>query len=176
MLKGSNLYLRPMEEKDIPNKVRWINDTNVNATLNFNYPISEVETRHWLNRVSTDNNRKDFIVCLIENDKPIGYGGLINIDIRNLKAESYMGIGETDYWGKGYAREIRAIILEYAFVQLGLNKVYSYVWEENIKMIKVNEKAGFKVEGTLREEVYSHGEYRDFVVMSVLRREYFSNK
>lgn len=172
MLKSDRLYLRLMEEKDVPYKVKWINDPDVNATLNFDYPISEVGTRHWLNSVATNSNRKDFIVCLIEDDRPIGYGGLLDIDIKNSKAESYMGIGETDCWGKGYAREIRAIILRYAFMQLGLNKVYSYVWKENKKMIKVNESAGFKIEGVLREDVYSHGEYRNRVVMSILKKEY----
>lgn len=172
MLESNRLYLRLMEEKDIPYKVKWINDPKVNKTLNFDYPISEIGTRHWLNKVSIDNTRKDFIVCLKEDDRPIGYGGLLNIDIKNSKAESYMGIGETDCWGKGYAKEIRAILLEYAFMELHLNKVYSYVWEENTKMIKVNEKAGFKVEGTLRDDVYSHGEFRSRVVMSILRDEY----
>ncbi|MCR2045369.1 GNAT family N-acetyltransferase [Anaerosalibacter massiliensis] len=172
MLKSDRIYLRLMEERDIPFKVRWINDSDVNATLNFDYPISEIGTRNWLNKAAANSSRKDFIVCLRENDRPIGYGGLLDIDIKNSKAESYMGIGETDCWGKGYAREIRTIILEYAFMQLGLNKVYSYVWEENKKMIKVNERAGFKVDGKLREDVFSHGEYRSRLIMSILKSEY----
>src|SRR5699024_5967534 len=113
MLTSDRLYLRLMEEDDIPYKVKWINDSKVNTTLNFSYPISEIGTRHWLNKVATDGTRRDFIVCLKENDRPIGYGGLLGIDIKNSKAESYMGIGETDCWGKGYAKEIRAMILEY---------------------------------------------------------------
>ena len=39
-------------------------------------------------------------------------------------------------------------------------------------MIHINEKFGFKVEGTLREDVFSHGELRDRVVMGLLRSEY----
>ena len=135
MLIGQNIYLRLMEECDIPYKVKWVNDSEVRRTLNFDYPISEVGTKNWLGKVILDNSRKDFIVCLRDNDLPIGYGGFLNIDIKNSKAESYMAIGDKIYWGKGFAKEIRKLLLVYAFDEIGLNKVYSYVWSENDKMI-----------------------------------------
>lgn len=172
MLLGKNIYLRLMEEKDIPYKVKWINDPEVRRTLNFDYPISEVSTKHWLNKVASDKSRRDFIVCLIENDEPIGYGGLINIDIKNSKAESYMGIGNKNQWGKGLAKEIRKLILQYAFEELCLNRVYAYVWSKNEKMINLNKSVGFKIEGILEEDVFSHGEFRDRVVMSILKKNY----
>lgn len=174
MLLGDQVYLRLMEERDIPYKVKWINDPEVRATLNFEYPISEVATKQWLSKVSLDSSRKDFIVCLKENDEPIGYAGLLKIEVRNSKAESYMGIGNKEYWGKGYGSDIRKVILEYAFNELSLNKVYSFVWCKNPKMIKLNERFGFKVEGTLRQDVFSHGELRDRVVMGLLRSEYLN--
>ena len=172
MLLGDQVYLRLMEERDIPYKVKWINDPEVRATLNFEYPISEVATKQWLNKISLDSGRKDFIVCLKENDEPIGYAGFINIDSKTMKAEMYAGIGNINYWGKGLAQEVRKIQLEYGFKELGLNKIYTYNWVENSKMIHINEKFGFKVEGTLRQDVFSHGELRDRVVMGLLRSEY----
>ena len=172
MLVGERVYLRLMEERDIPYKVKWVNNPQVRATLNFDYPISEVGTRQWLNKVASDNSRRDFIACLIENDIPIGYGGLLKIDLRNSKAESYLGIGEVEYWGKGYANEIRKLILDYAFHELALNKVYSYVWDKNEKMINLNKRAGFSIEGHLRHDIFSHGEFRDRVIMGILRKDY----
>lgn len=175
MLLGDRIYLRLMEERDIPHKVKWINDPEVRRTLDFDYPVSELGTRQWLNRVVLDSSRRDFIVCLRDKDIPIGYGGFLNIDIRNSKAESYMGIGDKDYWGKGYAKEIREVLLDYAFQELGLNKVYSYVWAGNEKMVNVNKKFGFEIEGLLKADVFSHGEYRDRYIMSILRKHYLRN-
>ncbi len=172
MLLGDRIYLRLMEEKDIPYKVKWINDPDVRRTLNFDYPISEIGTKQWLNKVVLDGSRKDFIVYLIENDKPIGYAGFLNIDLRASKAEIYIGIGEKKYWGKGLAQEITAVQLEYGFSELGLNKLYIYSWVDNKKMIFIYEKFGFKGEGILRQDVFSHGEFRDRVVMGLLREEY----
>ncbi len=172
MLFGDRIYLRLMEEKDIPYKVRWINDPQVRETLNFDYPISETGTKQWLVKTVLDTSRKDFIVCLKENDIPIGYAGFLNIDLKNQKAESYMCIGEKEYWGKGYAKETRLVSLKYGFCELGLNKIYSFAWSENKKMIYINEKLGFKIEGTLIQDVFSHGEHRDRVIMGILRDEY----
>ena len=174
MILGERVYLRLMEEEDIPYKVKWINDPEVRRTLNFDYPISKIGTKQWLNRVSSDSTRKDFMVCLKENDLPIGYCGLLNIDIRNSKAESYMGIGNKNYWGKGYGKEIRKLLLDYAFQELGLNRIYSYVWSKNEKMINLNKKVGFKIEGLLRADIFSHGEYRDRYIMSILKEDYLS--
>jgi len=175
MLYGDRIYLRLMEEKDIPYKVRWVNDPDVRRTLNVDYPFSEVATRNWLQKVSADDSRRDFIVCLVEKDFPIGYGGLMNIDFKNSKAETYMAVGHKEYWGKGYAADIRKRLLEYAFKELGMNKVYSYVWSENEKMINLNKKFGFVTEGLLREDVFYQGEYRNIYIMSLLKREYLEN-
>lgn len=161
-----------MEESDIEYKVRWFNDERVRETLNVDFPISEVGTRQWLHNVSTNNSRRDFIICSLEDDKPIGYCGLVNIDFRNQKAESYLGIGDTNYWGKGHATEARKLSLDYAFFELSLNKVYSYVWVENKAMQHINKKVGFKIEGTLRDDVFHRGEFRDKHVMGILKEDY----
>lgn len=172
MLKGENIYLRLMEEKDVPYRVKWINDPEIRHTLNFDYPISEIGTKKWLHNVAGNPTRRDFIACDVETDKPIGYGGLLGIDIKNGKAESYMGIGEKDLHGKGVGFEIRKILLDYAFNELDLNKVYAYVWKENTPMIKLNEKVGFQIEGLLRQDILSHGEKRDRYIMGILKNEY----
>lgn len=174
MLIGNHIYMRLMEEKDVPYRVKWINNPEIRHTLNFDYPISEVGTRKWLHSVSSNPSRRDFIVCDLETDQPVGYGGLLGIDIKNGKAESYMGIGEKKLHGKGIGFEIRKIILDYAFKELNLNKVYAYVWKENTPMINLNEKVGFQIEGLLRQDILSHGEKRDRYIMGILKEEYLS--
>lgn len=172
MIGNERIYLRLMEEKDIPYKVRWINNPDFRSTLNFEYPISEIGTRKWLNSVSGNSNRRDFFVCNKENDEPIGFGGLLNIDYKNSKAESYMGIGNLNYQGKGCGYDIRTLILGYAFNELNLNKVYAYVWEKNTPMINLNKKVGFEIEGLLRDDILSHGKLRNRYIMGITKNEY----
>lgn len=161
-----------MEESDVEHKVNWFNDEEVRKTLNVEFPISVIGTKKWLHHVTQNPKRKDFIICSVSDDMPIGYIGLVNIDLTNHKAESYLGIGNKHYWGKGHASEARRLILDYAFDELALNRVYSYVWSENQTMQHINKKVGFKIEGTLRDDIYYQGKYRDKVLMSVLKSEY----
>src|SRR5699024_2208481 len=155
MIIGDISYIRLMESEDVEYKVKWFNDEDVRRTLNVDYPISNVGTQKWLQNVALDNTRKDFIICDKKNDQQIGYCGLVNIDFQNRKAESYLGIGDKEYWGKGYASEARRLILDYAFGHLSLNKVYSFVWTENEAMIYINNRVGFKLEETLIDEDYN---------------------
>ena len=83
-----------------------------------------------------------------------------------------MCIGEKEYWGKGFAKETRILVLKYAFLELGLKKVYTYNWEKNDKIIGLNKKLGFKIEGTLRQHAFFKGEYRDYVIMGILQEEW----
>src|SRR5699024_709588 len=172
LLEDKNTYIRLMEEKDVSYKVDWFNDVEVRKTLNVEFPISELGTREWLKNVTKNSSRKDFIICDKNNEKPIGYCGLVNIDLKNSKAESYLGLGDREFRGKGHSSEARRLILDYAFDELFLNKVYSFVWAENEKMKHINKKVGFKVEGRLRDDVFYRGEFREKLLMGVLRAEY----
>src|SRR5690625_2220971 len=111
MLIGDQVYIRLMEVKDVPYKVKWINNHEFRHTLNFDYPLSEISTQKWLHSVSGDSARKDFIVWYKGNDEPIRYCGLIGIDNKNSKAESYMGIGNFEYQSKGIGYDIRKVLL-----------------------------------------------------------------
>ncbi|WP_026897144.1 GNAT family N-acetyltransferase [Daejeonella oryzae] len=174
MINSKNIYLRPMEIADVRIKVKWLNDEQVRKTLGFSdYPVSLLATEAWLKKVAGDSKRKDFMLCLQENDEPIGFCGIKNIDLVNLKAESYLGIGNIDYWGKGIGLETKKVLLDYSFNFLNLNKVYSYHQADNEAMIKINLKLGAQREGLLREEIRLEGEMKDMVLMSVLRKDYF---
>ncbi len=175
MILGDGIYLRLMEERDIKHKVKWLNDPEVRHTLNFS-EVSEVSTKQWLNKVALDTTRKDFIACVTESHEPIGYCGFMNINLRDSKVETYMGIGNKEFWGKGYGEEIKKLLVEYAFEELGVNRVYSYVWPNNKGMIKINQNLGLKIEGHLRQDVFSHGVYRDRLLMSILKEDYFKSK
>lgn len=166
MIAGQRVYLRLMEEQDVPFKVKWINDPDIHKTLNCDYPISVTGTTQWLRRVREDDSRRDFIICLIDQDRPIGYAGLLEIDRRNRKAEAYIGLGERDCWGKGYARETLELLKTNAVRELGLHRIYLYTWILNTRMIALAEICGFQIEGTLRADIFTHEEFRDRVLMS----------
>jgi RimJ/RimL family protein N-acetyltransferase len=171
MLIGKNIFLRLMEKKDVPDKVKWVNDPEIRHMLIMDL-ISEAGTELWFSRSALDGSRKEFMICLTEDGEPIGFTSLKNIDRINSKAEISMLIGRKDCWGHGYAKEARKLILAYAFNELGMNKVYTFNWVKNEKIIGLNKRLGFKLEGVLRADIFFKGEYRDMAVMSMLKDEW----
>lgn len=139
-----DVILREFEETDIPKKVEWINNPANNQYLHYDLPLEIDKTVSWFR--NKDNSRR--VDCVIEyNGIPVGLIGLLQIDRINKKAEYYITIGETDFKHKGIATKATKAILEYAFVDLKLHKVYLTVDAKNENAIRLYEKAGFKQEG-----------------------------
>jgi RimJ/RimL family protein N-acetyltransferase len=68
------------------------------------------------------------------------------------------------------------LLVQHGFETLNMNRIYLRVYSTNLRAIRAYEKAGFVVEGTLREVVYKHGKYSDVHMMSVLRSEWESKR
>jgi RimJ/RimL family protein N-acetyltransferase len=83
-----------------------------------------------------------------------------------------IGIGEREYWGKGYGKDAMRIMLRYAFMELNLHRVSLNVYEYNPRAIRSYEKAGFTVEGRQRQALNRDGRRWDMIYMGSLREEW----
>ena len=125
-----NVTIRKFNRNDIVKKVEWINNPENNKFLHYDIPISVEGTRRWFDMHDGDDTRFD---AVIEADGvPVGTIGLLSIDNKNSKAEYYIAMGEIGYKGKGIAKEASELILEYGFINLGLNRIYLLTEIENV--------------------------------------------
>jgi len=110
----------------------------------------------------------------IENssDNLIGMTGLIDLSYRHRRAQFYITIGEMSAWGKGYSKEVIPLVLEFAFIELGLEKVYLFTFDNNGKARTIYEKMGFKQEAFMRKQYFLHGKLNDLFQHSILKEEY----
>lgn len=162
--------IRKFQRTDIPKKVEWINNPENNQFLHYDLPLTVEKTEKWFASHESDNNRYD---AVIEADGiPVGTIGLLSIDRKNSKAEYYIAMGETDYKGKGIAKEASRLILAYGFEKLGLNRIYLFTETENIKAQRLFEKVGFIREGILKQDVFSHGQFVDRIAYGYLREDW----
>lgn len=173
-LTGKVVRLRPVEREDLRKRVEWINDPAVQATLNFRTPVSLVGTERWLERISSDESRRDFSVETIVGEKYIGFGGLLNIEPLARKAELYATIGDTSYWRGGFGTDVYAVLCAFGFEELGLERIYGYQLVHNTGAHRVVEKLGWVREGLLRRDLWSHGRLVDRYVVSILRDEWMA--
>ena len=160
------------DESHVPDRVRWMNDPEFRESLNAPYPVTEKSTLRWLDRVIADPSQIDLIICELASGKPIGYTGFRGIDLANQKAESYTGIGERAFRGRGYAREAKLLALQYLFDKLPINMVYSLVRPKNEAALRLNHSIGYKTDGILRNYLFSHGQFQDMAMLSLLKQEF----
>lgn len=175
-LQGSRIFLQLLEKEHLRKRVEFLNDIEVQETLNFDYPTSLAKTEAWFSKNVLSGNRVDFTFIRNDDSAVIGFGGFINIHARAQKAELYIFIGDKSCWGKGYGRDGYKLLVNYGFAELGLERIYLYQLSQNERAIKATTALGWKTEGLLRKDIWSHGELKDQYLLSILREEWEQNE
>ncbi|MBT5772300.1 MAG: GNAT family N-acetyltransferase [Flavobacteriaceae bacterium] len=170
-LTGNSVYLRGLEKDDLIYLKEWLCDEKVTHYLESGvWPLSiEQLDKQYLNEL---NNNISFLVILKNQDKPIGWGGLYDINWIKRSAELRFFIGDTKFWNMTSALESFKLLLEYSFKKLNLHKVTAGANVENKNSWKIIERIGFVKEGTIRDTIYRNGKYYDAYFYSILRNEY----
>ncbi|WP_193075266.1 GNAT family N-acetyltransferase [Pseudomonas sp. FME51] len=174
-LTGTRIQLVLLEKEHLKKRALFLNDPEVQKTLNFDYPTSIAKTEAWFSKNVLASNRVDFAFQLVDSSEVIGFGGFINVDQKVQKAELYIFIGDKSHWGKGLGRDGYKLLVNYGFGELGLKRIYLHQLVENEKAVKATEALGWYTEGLLRKDIWSHGELKDQYILSILRDEWEQN-
>lgn len=96
--------------------------------------------------------------CVLkETDKVIGFCGLKPLPDLNVVDVGYRFLPE--YWGQGLATEACRACLEFGFEVLHLERIVGFALPENRASIRVMEKVGMELEGTLEIDGVSALQY-----------------
>lgn len=117
-----------------------------------------------------------FSIRTLVDDKLIGELGLEVINWSGRDAFVGLGIGETEYWGKGHGTDVMNVLLRFAFTEINLRRVSLTVFEYNPRAIRSYEKAGFRREGRLRSLLNREGRRWDELFMGILREEWMERQ
>ena len=170
---GGRIYLRLLTRADAVAFVPWVNDPEVTRTLAIGLRVMDVRAEEvFIEKTNASAHDVLFGIVARETGQLIGSTGLDQIDFQNQSASFGIMIGEKSEWGKGYGTEATALVVQYAFGELHLNRVQLHVYEYNLRGIRVYEKVGFRREGVLRQEHVYDGRFWDTVVMAILREEW----
>jgi len=172
MLLAKDVYLRLLEKEDLKKRVEWFNNPSINQFLVSDFPVSLSKTEQWFVKGLFDNTKLHFSIISKDNDALIGMTGLLQINRKDSKAQMYITIGEEAYHGKRLPDQIIPLVLEYAFIELNLNKVYLWTIPNNTRGRVVYERNGFIEEGVMREHIYCRGKFQDLIQHSVLKNEF----
>ena len=99
-------------------------------------------------------------------------GSVSLFDFDELARHAEVGIALVpEARGKGIGTIAISQIVEFAFVRCNLRRVHLQVIASNLGAIRSYEKAGFVLEGRLRQHAWVRGAYEDIVMMGMLRSE-----
>jgi len=172
------IKLRTLVKKDVSPFYKWINDEEVvKYSLSLFTKINtKKEINKWFSSLINDKNSNNLGIYLDATDELIGYTGFCNISKTNKSGEYFIFIGEKEAWGKGIGTKVTEKILKIGFIEHQLNRIMLTVSEPNIGGLKAYKKAGFKIEGRLREASFRDNKFHDKFIMSILKSEWKSRK
>ena len=168
-LKLSKSTLRPFVVGDAESIAYHGNNVAIynNMRDRFPHPYTLEDANNWIAKNLEPSNN---IILAIEVDgTAIGSIAILpQEDISRLTAEIGYWVGE-EHWGKGIATEAVTAIVDYAFENTDLVRIYGIVFHPNKASAAVLENAGFRFEGTQRNAIYKNGEILDALVYAVVK-------
>jgi len=108
--------------------------------------------------------------CILVDHLEAGVIGLSEIDAGYRRAELGFWVARP-YWNRGIMSEAVRIATAYAFEQFPIERVQADVYAWNPASARVLEKAGYTLEGRLRNAVYRDGKVTDRLIYGVIRGE-----
>lgn len=104
----------------------------------------------------------------LEDDKCIGYGGLVHINWIDKNAEISFIMKtslEIHYFDMHWTTYL-TLIQELAFEELKMHKIFTYAFDLRLHLYPIIEKAGFCKEAVLKQHCLFEGEYKDVIIHS----------
>ena len=173
-LMGERVVLREFRQEDISGIRSWVNDADTVRYMGgaFTRPQTWEESESYLSNIlSGGAGGVNLVIADREKKRYLGQCGLMKVDQTARNAELAI-VMAPDSAGRGYGREALRLLLDYAFRQMNLNRVYLRVYAENERAVRCYLACGFREEGRQREQVYFDGHYGDVLEMGILRREF----
>jgi len=154
IMQTERLILRPWNEQDADSLYEYAKDCRVGPVAGWPAHTSVDNSKEIIQTILSA--KETYAVCLKEDDRAIGSIGLMigsksNIGLPDDEAEVGYWIG-VPFWGQGLIPEAMRLIMQYAFDDLGIKKLWCGYFDGNEKSRRVQEKCGFLHHHT-REDV-----------------------
>lgn len=164
--------------------------TRTDADLDVMYRISadldSWEERNWsepgpltratfdarLARAAESDASEQAVAFVVDVDgTAVGSASLFGFDSFAHHAEAGISL-VPEARGRGVGTAAIRQLVHFGFVRRNLRRVHLQAIASNIAALRAYEKAGFVVEGRLREHAWVRGAYEDIVLMGILRSEH----
>lgn len=162
--------LRILKDQDRSSLVNYANNKKIADNLRdaFPHPYTEQNAIDFI-RNANENNPKKLILAIDLNEELIGcIGAFQQDDIYSKNAEIGYWLAEP-FWGNGYISSSLRKFTPMVFENMDIVRIYAEPFENNIGSKKALEKAGFKLEAVLKNNIFKNGELMSSCIYSILK-------
>lgn len=151
--------------------VQWLNDPEMRATFGLSRTITIESHRLWL------DNSRNVIIWAIVDEHLLHVGNvLLHCVWAHRSAYFQIYLGNREVRGEGIGSQVLDAVIEHAFGELGLNRIWLHTLAGNAHAEHLYGKAGFLPEGTERDAIFRDGSFHSQVRWSLLAREWHAGR
>jgi RimJ/RimL family protein N-acetyltransferase len=164
--------VRPWAAADAAEIARQANDRRVWINLRdaFPHPYRLDDAERFIARATAASPPTVFAIE-VDGRPAGGIGYTLHTDVERIGAEVGYWLG-AEYWGRGIATAAVRAVSRHAFVtHAELRRLYALPFSWNPASARVLEKAGYRLEGTLRQSAIKDGKVVDQWIYALLREE-----
>lgn len=175
MIQGEKVYLKSIESEDLNQLMEWRNSPYLRRYFREYREINLAMQQNWYNKIIEDKNSLMFSIFESGTDKLIGCCGLcyINWVHRYAELSIYIGVDNIYIDESGSAKETCRLLFNYGFNELNLHKIWSEIYEFDLKKKELYESLGFSQDGVLRDNYFHEGKWWHSIVLSLLSSEFY---
>ena len=160
------LHLEPLSLDHLPHVMTWVNDHDVMQYFaNRQTDITESDEAAYLERLIA--SKQERVYSVFDDEVYVGQVSLNQIYWPAKNARLFVVV-RRELQDRGYGTSAVERIVEKAFGELGLRKIWLIVRKDNRHAQAMYLKLGFDFEGVLRDEYCVNGVYYDMVRMARL--------
>ena len=153
--------VRPWRSSDLETLVKHANNRRIwlNLRDRFPHPYTTRDGRAFLQHVQQQSPLTTFAV-VVNGEAAGGIGFQLQIDVERVSAEIGYWLGEP-FWGRGIITEALVAVTARAMATHGLTRMYAMPFAWNVASCRVLDKAGYVLEGRLRNSAIKDGRLTD---------------
>lgn len=163
-LRLDGCRLRSWRSSDADAIARYANNRKiwVNMRDRLPHPYGPADARAYLRHVRGLRDETFFAID-VDGEAVGSIGYQLQDDIERVSAEVGYWVGEP-FWGRGLATTALCAVTQLAIARHRLTRVFALPFAHNLASCRVLEKAGFVVEGRLRQSAIKNGIVLDQVL------------
>ncbi len=164
--------LRELQSSDAISIAKYANNNNIANNLRniFPHPYTVEDARSFINESMNNEEKNQYIRAIVVNQEAAGViGCFIKDDVHCKCCEIGYWLGE-DFWGKGIMTEAVNRMCREIFQSYDVVRIFAEIFSYNAGSIRVLEKAGFQLEGKLKNSIYKNGIVSDSFIYALIRQ------